>query len=112
MKVFLAFCFFFGSIFFVAALVPLCFLLAPAEYILYKRVAEVSAGTVRIPERIFPDLPVKSRYGYPGIQAALLAKDANTISYVMVLLDVEQAKTILKDYAEQNLKAIPQCFVF
>ena len=112
MKVFLAFCFFFGSIFFVTVLVPLCFLLAPAEYILYKRVAEISAGTFRIPERIFPDLPVKSRYRYPGIQAALMAKDTNTIAYVMVLLDIEQAKPIFKAYAEQNLKTIPQCFVF
>lgn len=106
MKVFLAFCFFFGSIFFVTALVPLCFLLAPAEYILDKRVAEISAGTFRYPERFFPDLPVKSRYRYPGIQAALMAKDTNTIAYVMVLLDIEQAKPIFKAYAEQYLKGI------
>ena len=41
-----------------------------------------------------------------------MAKDTNTIVYVMVLLDKEQVKPIFKAYAEQNLKAIPQCFVF
>ena len=112
MKVFLTFCFFFGSIFFVIALVPLCFLMAPAGYILDKRVAEFSAGIFRFPERIFPDLAIKSRYSYPGIQAGLMAKDTNTIVYVMVLLDKEQVKPIFKAYAEQNLKSIPQCFVF
>jgi hypothetical protein len=106
MKVFLAFCFFFGSIFFVTALVPLCFFLAPAEYILDKRVIEISVKTFRYPERIFPNLPVKSRYSYPGIQAGLMAKDTNTTAKVMVLLDKEKAISIFKAYAEQYLKGI------
>jgi hypothetical protein len=64
MKVFLAFCFFFGSIFLVFVLFLICFLFAPAEYTLDKRVTEISAGDFRYPERIFPDLPKKNRYGY------------------------------------------------
>jgi hypothetical protein len=106
MKVFLAFCFFFGSIFFVFGLFLFCFLLAPAEYTLDKRVAEISAGAFRYPERIFPDLPIKNRYSYSGMQAGLIAKDTDTIAYVMVPHDPEQAKPIFKAYAEQYLKGI------
>jgi hypothetical protein len=61
--------------------------LAPAEYTLDKRVAEISAEDFQYPERIFPDLPIKKRYSYPGIQAGLMAKDTNTIAYVMVPSD-------------------------
>ena len=106
MKVFLAFCFFFGSILVVGASLLFCFLMAPAEYTLDKRVAEISAGAFRYPERIFPDLPIKNRYSYPGIQAGLTAKDADTIAYIMVPRDGEQAKPIFKAYAEQYLQGI------
>jgi len=106
MKVFLAFCFFFGSILLVVALFLLCFMLAPAEYILDKRDVQISAGTFRYPERIFPELPIKSRYSYPGIQTGLMAKDTNTTAYVMVPRDTGQAKPIFKAYAEQYLKGI------
>jgi hypothetical protein len=106
MKVFLAFCFFFGSIFLVFVLFLICFLLAPAEYTLDKRVTEISAGDFRYPERIFPDLPIKNRYRFPGMQAGLMAKDTNTITYVMVPSDAEQAKALFKDYAEQYLQGI------
>jgi hypothetical protein len=70
MKVFLAFCFFFGSIFFVFGLFLFCFLLAPAEYTLDKRVAEISAGAFRYPERIFPDLPIKTATATPECRRA------------------------------------------
>ena len=106
MKVFLAFCFFFGSILVVGALFLFCFLLAPTEYTLDKHVAEVSGGSFRYPERIFPDLPIKNRYSYPGMQAGLKAKDANTTAYIMIPGDSEQAKPIFKAYAEQYLKGI------
>jgi hypothetical protein len=106
MKVFLAFCFFFGSIFLVGALLLICFLLAPDEYTLDKRVAEISAGAFRYPEKIFPDLPIKSRYSYSGMQAGLKAKDANTTAFAMVPRDAEQAKSIFKSYAEHYLKGI------
>ncbi len=106
MKVFLAFCFFFGSILIVLALFVLCFLLAPTEYILDQSATEISTGTFRYPERIFPDLPAKSRYSYPGIQAGLMAKDSNTTAYVMVLPNKKQAKPIFKAYAEQYLQGI------
>lgn len=105
-KVFLAFCFFFGSIFLVFALFLFCFLLAPAEYTLNAGVTEISDGSFRYPERIFPDLPVKNTYNYPGIQAGLMAKDSNTIAYVMAVPDKEQAKPIFKAYAEQYLQGI------
>ncbi len=106
MKVFLAFCFFFGSIFLVFVLFLICFLLAPTEYTLDKRVTEISAGDFRYPERIFPDLPIKNRYGYPGMQTGLMAKNTNTIAYVMVPSDAEQAKLLFKAYAEQYLQGI------
>ena len=106
MKVFLAFCFFFGSILVVGALLLFCFLLAPTEYTLDKHVAEVSGGSFRYPERIFPDLPIKNRYSYPGMQAGLKAKDANTTAYIMIPRDSEQAKPQFKAYAEQYLQGI------
>ena len=106
MKVFLAFCFCFGSIFVVGALFLFCFLLAPAEYTLDKRVADISAGAFRYPEKIFPDLPTKSRYSYPAMQAGLKAKDTNTTAFVMVPRDAKQAKSIFKNYAEQYLQGI------
>jgi hypothetical protein len=106
MKVFLAFCFFSGSILGVGALLLLCFFLAPAEYTLDKDVVEISGGTFRHPERIFPDLPVKSRYGYPGMQAGLMAKDTRTTAFVLVPRDAEQAGSIFKNYAEQYLQGI------
>ncbi len=106
MKVFLAFCFFFGSIIIVWALLLFCFLLAPAEYTLDTRVAEVSAGAFRYPERIFPELPTKSRYSYSGMQAGVKASDANTAAFVMVPRDAEEAKSVFKNYAEQYLQGI------
>ena len=106
MKVFLAFCFFLGSILLVFALLLFCFLMAPAEYILDKHVAEINAGAFRYQEIIFPDLPVKSRYDYPGIQAGLKARDTETIAYVLVPRDAEQVKPIFKTYAERYLQGI------
>jgi hypothetical protein len=106
MKVFLAFCFFFGSIFIIGGLILICFLLPPAEYILDQDAVEISSGTFRYQERIFPDLPTKSRYNYPGIQAGIKAKDANTTAIVMVPRDDEQAKSIFKNYAEEYLQGI------
>ena len=106
MKVFLAFCFFFGSILVVGALLLFCFLMAPAEYTLDRHIAEVSGGTFRYPERIFPDLPLKSHYTYPGMQAGLTVKDDDSVAYVMVPRDAEQAKPLFKAYAEQYLQGI------
>lgn len=95
MKVFPAFCFFFGSILGVGALLLFCFLLAPAEYTLGKDAVKIASGTFRHPERIFPDLAVKSRYNYPGMQAGLKAKNTNTTAFVLVPRDTEQARAIL-----------------
>jgi hypothetical protein len=106
MKVFFAFCFFFGSILLVLALVVLCLFLAPAEYILDQSATEISAGTFRHPERIFPNLPVKSRYSYPGIQADLMAKGSDTTAHVMAFPNKEQAKPLFKAYAEKYLQGI------
>ena len=106
MKVFLAFCFFFGSILVVRGLFLFCFLLAPAEYTLDKRMAEISAGVFRYPEKIFPELLTKSRYSHSGMQAGLKARDTNTTAFVMVPRDAEQAKSIFKNYAEHYLKGI------
>ncbi|MGD9366751.1 MAG: hypothetical protein PVH87_13710 [Desulfobacteraceae bacterium] len=106
MKVFLAFCFFFGSILGVGALLLFCFLLAPSEYTLDKDVVKIDSGTFRHPERIFPDLPVKSRYNYPGMQASLKAKNTNTTAFVLVPRDAEEARSIFKNYAEQYLQGI------
>ena len=106
MKVFFAFCFFFGSIFLVFVLFLICFLLAPAEYTLDKRVAKISAEDFRYPERIFPDLPIKNRYTYPGMQAGMKAKDTSTTAFVMVPRDAKKAKSIFKNYAEQYLQGI------
>ncbi len=106
MKVFIAFCFFFGSIFVVGALFLFCFLMAPALYTLDKDVAEISGSAFLYPEKIFPDLPVKNPYNYPGMQAGLAAKDPNTTAFVMVPRDAKRAESLFKNYAEHSLEGI------
>ena len=56
--------------------------MAPAEYTLDKRVAEISGGSFRYPDKIFPDLPIKNPYNYPGMQAGLKAKDTVIVNIV------------------------------
>ncbi len=106
LKVLLALCFFLGSILLVFALLLFCFLMAPAEYILDEQVAEINAKAFRYQEKIFPDLPVKSRYEYPGIQAGLKASDTETTAYVLVPRDAEHVRPIFKAYAERYLQGI------
>ena len=58
MKVFLAFCFFFGSILVVLALFVAVFCLHQLNIYLIG-CGRISAGTFRYPEKIFPDLTEK-----------------------------------------------------
>ena len=76
------------------------------EYTLDKDAVKMVSGTFRHPERIFPDLAVKSRHNYPGMQAGLKAKNTNSTAFVLVPRDTEQARSIFKNYAEQYLQGI------
>lgn len=101
MKIVLAICYFFGSIFFLFALGLLGLFLAPPPYALDRTL--ISGGTFTIPEKVFPDLQDRKPFGFPGTQAGLSAGDAHITARVLVPSDPKGGKALMESYARSQL---------
>ena len=77
MKILLAFVYFFGSILIIFGLLWLMIWVAPAEYVLDRAALSNHNGRFDHPDRIFPNLPLKEPFTFPGSIAGLAAKDEN-----------------------------------
>ena len=98
MKVFLAFVYFFGSILIVFGLLWLIIWVAPHEYVLDRTALSNHNGRFDHPDRIFPNLPFKEPFTFPGLTAGLAAKDDTVKVWVLLCKNKKEAQAVFKAY--------------
>ena len=104
MKIFLAFLYFFGSILLIFGLLWLVIWVAPAEYVLDRATLSNHSGRFDHPERIFPNLPFKELFAFPGSTAGLAAKDNQVKAWVLLCRNKKEAKAVFGAYGSQVAK--------
>ena len=104
MKVFLAFVYFFSSILIIFGLLWLIIWVAPAEYVLDRTAISNHNGRFDNPDRIFPNLPFKEPFVFPGSTAALVAKDDTAKVWVLICKNKKEAKTVFGAYGSYVAK--------
>jgi hypothetical protein len=85
MKAFLAFVYFFGSIIIIFGLLWLMIWVAPAEFVLDRGALPNHNGRFDYPYRMFPSLPLKEPFVFPGPTAGLAAQDDGVKAWVAVM---------------------------
>jgi len=104
MKIFLAFVYFFGSIFIIFGLLWLIIWVAPAEFVLDRATLSNHNGRLDHPDRIFPNVLLKEPFTFPSSIAGLAAKDENVKVWVLICKNKKEAKAVFKTYGSQVAK--------
>ena len=104
MKIFLAFMYFFGSILIVFGLLWLIIWVAPAEFVLHRAALSNHNGRFDRPDRIFPNLPAKEPFAFPGSIAGLAAKDDGVKAWVLLCKNKKEAKAVFGAYGSYVAK--------
>jgi hypothetical protein len=98
MKVCLAFIYFFSSILVIFGLLWLMIWVAPSGFVLDRTAISNHNGRFDHPERIFPDLPFKEPFAFPGSAAGLAAKGDKAKAWVLLCKNKKEAKAVFRAY--------------
>ena len=104
MKIFLAFLYFFGSVFIIFGLLWLMIWVASAEYVLDRGALSNHNGRFDHPDRMFQNLPLKEPFSFPGSTAGLTARDDTVNAWVLLCKNKEEAKAVFKAYGSYVAK--------
>jgi len=104
MKIFLAFVYFFGSIFIIFGLLWLMIWVAPAEYVLDREALTNHNGIFDHTDRIFPNFSLKEPFTFPGSIAGLASKDENVKAWVLISKNKKEAEAVFKTYGSHVAK--------
>jgi hypothetical protein len=104
MKIILAFIYFFGSILIIFGLLWLMIWVAPAEFMLDRTALSNHNGRFDHPDRIFPNLPFKESFTFPGSIAGLAAKDYMVKAWGLLCKNKKEAQAVFKVYGSHVAK--------